>query len=165
HAGLLNKAVEAQQSGRSAVGVNGGDSARVPSVPRFQQRERLTASNLADDDAVRAKPHRDSYQPRQIGYVTGVELNRVACFALELARILQDDNPLGGITGRDDLADQSVGKRGLARRRSAGNDDVAPVTDSIAEYFELAGRHDAGLRVVIEAVDLARQVADDERRC
>src|SRR5712691_3469646 len=94
-AGLLDQQVQAGQRGGGAVGVHGGDAARMPGVPGFQEREGLGPADLADDDAIRPEAHRDARQTREIRDVAGVELDGVAGRAAKLARVLENDEASG----------------------------------------------------------------------
>src|SRR5258705_13147947 len=86
--------------------------------------------------------------------------------ALELARVLEDHDSRRWIAMRDDLAHQGVRERGLTRRGPSGDEDVLAVTNAVEEHLLLRRGQDLRLHVVLEAVDLARALPDNEdRRC
>jgi hypothetical protein len=60
--------------------------------------------------------------------------DKVFCAALQLARVLYDDDSIGGL---GDFPEKRVGKRRLARRRAAGDKDVLAFGDSDAQHCRL----------------------------
>src|SRR5262249_6216760 len=94
--------------------------------------------------------------------ITGVQLHRVTCVALKLPRVLEDHDALRRIADRHDLAYEGIRKRGLPRRGAAGDQDVPALADTIDQNALLRWRQDPSLDVVVEAVDLARALADDK---
>src|SRR5713101_2179536 len=77
-------------------------------VPRFQQRERLFTANLADDDPVWSESHSRAYEPSHICGVGGMQLESVARGALQLQRVLDDDEALGLVAQTDHLVNECV---------------------------------------------------------
>ena len=102
--------------------MHGGDAAGMAGVPGLQHVEGLGAAHLADDDAVGAQPQRRAHQVGQRGDAgLGAQRHAVGGRALELARVLQDDDALVEV---GDLGEQRVDQRGLARRGAADDEDV-----------------------------------------
>src|SRR6266567_3951939 len=93
-----------------------------------------------------------------------MQLYGVPRLALEFARVLEDHDSLRRIAERDDLAHEGVRERGLARRGPSGDEDVLAVADAVEEHFLLRRGHDPRLHVVLEAINLARALPDDEGR-
>src|SRR5437773_1663256 len=139
---LLDEALETQEGRRGAVGVNSGDPARVPRVPRLEKGEGLPAAHFSHDDSIRTETHRDPDQPGQVRRIARMELHYVPRLAPELARVLEDHDSLRRVAERDDLPHQGVCERGLARCGPTRDDDVPALTDGIEEHFPLYGRHD-----------------------
>src|SRR5437773_2426823 len=166
HAGLLDQTVEPQQGGSGAVGMHRGDPAGVPRVPGLEKRQRFSAPHFSHEEAIRPETHRDPDQPGQVRHIARMQLDGVPRLALELARVLEDHDSLGWIAVRDDLAHQGVRERRLTRRCPSGDEDVLAVTDAVEKHPLMRRGQDARLHVVLEAVDPARALPDNEgRRC
>src|SRR5205807_3564136 len=105
-AGLLDQQVEPHQRRAGAVGVDGREAPRMPGVPRLQECQRLGAADFADDDPVRPEPHGHPRQAREIRHVSRAEQDRVPGRALELARVFEDHEALGGAALLDHLVEE-----------------------------------------------------------
>ena len=127
---------------RELFGVNSGQRSVVTCVHRLQHVERLTATDFADDDAVRthtqavdeqfALAHRPvSLQVRRPGFKT----RDVRLFQLEFGRVFDRDDAFSWI----DECRQRVQQRCLTGAGTAGDDDVQLRLDSRFEQFEHAG--------------------------
>src|SRR2546428_843381 len=120
-AGLLDEAVKTQEGRGCAVGVHRGDPSGVARVPGLEERQRFPTPDFTHDDAIRAETHRDPDQPGEVRHVTRMELDGVPCLALELARVLEDHDPLRRVAECDDLADKGIRERGLTRSGASGD--------------------------------------------
>ena len=94
HVGLLNEARKPDERRGGAVGMHGGDAARMAGIPGLEQSERLGAADFTDDDPVRARAHRGAGQEGQVGGGGRVKLHHVGRVALKLAGVLDDDEAL-----------------------------------------------------------------------
>ena len=127
---------------RGAVGVDGRDGPGVPGVDVAQVVVRLVVAQLREHDPVRLHAQTGHQQVlhrhrRDPGPVAAEE---------EPAGVgVREDQLLGVLDGdqalvEGDLGDHGLGEGGLARARGAGDDDVQPVGDDLAE-----DRRDVGL--------------------
>ena len=91
-----------------------------------------------------------------------MELDGVPCLALELARVLEDHDPLCRVAECDDLAHQGVRECGLARPGPSSDQDVLAVMDGFEEHLLLPDGEDPSFDVVVQGIDLARALPDDE---
>jgi len=80
---------------------------------------------LADDDAIRSQPHRRLQQAAHVDGVGRMQGDRIVGDALQLGRVLEDDDAMVG-RGGDHLSDDRVGERRLAGAGAAGDDNVHP---------------------------------------
>lgn len=83
-------------------------SAGMAGVPGFEERQRLTAANLANNDPVRTQPHGGPQQPLHIHGIGRAEGDRVVRRALKFAGIL-DDHQTMLRRSPDDLGDDRIG--------------------------------------------------------
>ena len=90
------------------------------------------------------------------------ERDRVASRTLELARVFEDHEALGGVALDDHLVEERVRQGRLARRGPAGEHDVLAAPDRLAQHLGLPRPHDLGGHVVGERVDQARPFPDHE---
>ena len=74
--------------------MNGRDAARMARVPSLHEIERLAAANLPDDDPVRAQPPGRSDESFKRYALRRAQGDRVFCFAPQLSRVFENDNPL-----------------------------------------------------------------------
>ena len=120
---LLDELAEPIEHRARVVRVDGGDAARMARVPGLEELEGRAVAHLADQDAIRAKPHRrhDGVAPRMHPRLHE-HLQAVGRLALDLRRVLDDVDAVGRVLG-DDL-DERVGERRLARARPAADEDV-----------------------------------------
>src|SRR5271168_4560619 len=133
-------------------------------VPRFEQRECLGASHLADDYSVGAQPHGRPYQPRHVRGLGGVELDEVLRAALDFEGVLNDHVALVGIGPLHHFIDERARQRGLARPGPARDYDAASRIDGFTQ--------DAGVRVaqylvayvIVERVEDLGRLAHDATR-
>ena len=95
---LLNELFKAAQRTDAGAGVDGADPAGVSRAPCFQKVEGFRSAHLADGDAIRAQAQRG---PHQIGKrrhaVFRPHGDKVGCRALQLARVLDDDDAIRGL--------------------------------------------------------------------
>ena len=104
------------------AGVDRADAAGMAGAPGLQQVERFGAAHLADRDAVGPQAQRGADQIGERGdAVLGAQRHEVGRGALQLARVLDQDDAVGGL---GDLGQQRIGERGLAGRGAAGDEDV-----------------------------------------
>src|SRR6266852_2632288 len=136
-------------------------------VPRFQQRERLLTANLADDDPVWSESHSRAYEPSHIRGVGGMQLESVARGALQLQRVLDDDEALGLVAQSDHLVNECIDARGFAGAGSACDRDVPALGDSVSQCDGLGARYDVVFHIVVEGVEDRRAFSDHKawRRC
>src|SRR5882757_4423646 len=101
--------------------MNGADTAGMAGAPRLQEIERFGASDFTDWDAVRAQAERGANEiGERSNAILGPERYEVRRLALQFTRILDQDDPIGGLC---DLRQQRIGERGLAGRGTAGDED------------------------------------------
>src|SRR5271168_850995 len=98
-------------------------------VPGLQQRERFLAANLTDDDPVWSESHGRAYQPSHIRGVGRMQLESVARGALQLQRVLDNDEALGLVAQSDHLVNECVDERGFPGTGSACDQDVLALGD------------------------------------
>ena len=129
----------------------------MPGVPGLEHVEGFRSAHLADDDAIGPQPQRRAHQIGQRGDAgLGAQRHAIGRRALELARVLQDDDALAEI---GDLGQQGVDQRGLARRRAADHQDVLALAHRERQHLGLAHRHDARRHVVGEPVEHVGRLA------
>src|SRR5271170_5262002 len=131
-------------------------------VPRFQERERLFTANLADDDPVWSESHGRAYEPSHIRGVGGMQLERVARGALQLQRVLDDDEALGLVAQSDHLVNECVDERGFPGTGSACDQDVLALGDGISQNDRLSAGYDVVFQVMVERVEDRRALSDHE---
>ena len=138
-------------------------AAGMAGAPGLQQVERLGAAHLADRDAVGAQPKRRLHEIGKRGHaVLGAERHEVRRGALQLARVLDQHDP---VAGPGDLGEQRVDERRLAGRGAAGDEDVACARRRpAAATSACAGGHDPGRDVVVEREHGDSGLADGEGR-
>ena len=78
---------------------------------------------------------------------------------MEFARILDQNDAVGGF---GDFREQRVGKRGLAGRGAAGDEDVGAGCDRVAQCRRRIVRHDSGADIVFKREDRDSGFADRE---
>lgn len=116
----------------------------VQAVPRNRVAKRGTDEIGERGDAV-LRAHRDE----------------VGCRALQLAGVLDQDDAIRGL---GDLGEQCVGERGLAGRGAAGDEDIAPIGNRLAQGLGLSRRHDPGGDIVVEREHGDGRLADRKSR-
>ena len=80
------------------AGVDGADAAGMAGAPGLQEIERLGAAHLADRDAVGAQAQRGADEIGERGdAVLGAHGDEVGRGALQLARVLDQDDAVGGL--------------------------------------------------------------------
>ena len=89
-------------------------------------------------------------------------LDIVRCSALELARILNDDQPLGREL-RCSLSEQPVNKRCFAAACSTSHQNIPVIANGPAQELFLFWRQNPRVHVLIEAEHAARPFAHRER--
>ena len=120
--GFLDELFEPAQRAERGAGVDRADPAGMAGAPGLQQIEGFRAAHLADRDAVGPQPQRRADEIGQRGdAILGPQRHEIGGGALQLARILDQDDAVGG---RSDLGQQRIGERGLAGRGAAGDEDV-----------------------------------------
>ena len=130
--GFLDELLEAAQRAERGAGVDGADAAGMAGAPGLQEIERFGAAHLADRDAVGPQAQRRADEIGERGdAVLGAQRDEVGRAALQLARILDQHDAVGGA---GDLGQQRVGERGLAGRGAAGDEDVLAVGDGVAQH-------------------------------
>src|SRR5262245_23656899 len=130
HARFLHEPVKSQQCLGCGAGVDGCKRTWVTGDPGLEQRQRFTAAQLADDDAVWLKAHRGAHQAGQVLLGRRPQVNGMATtLSPEFAQLLEDEYAFAGI----DLPEQGVGNRGLARAGAANDQDVAPASYASAQ--------------------------------
>jgi hypothetical protein len=92
--------------------------------------------------------------------IPGAQRDQVRRLALQLARILDQNDAFGGLCH---LGEERVDEGRLAGRGSPGDQNVAPLRNGIPEDFGLLARHDAGGGIIIESEDRDRRLADGKR--
>ncbi len=133
-----------------------------PVAPRFQQIERLGPAHLADRDAIGAQAKRGADKIGERGdAVFRAHRDQIGRGALQLARVLDEDDAVRGL---GDLGEQRVGERRLAGRGAAGDEDVAPVGDGLAQRLGLICDHDPGGDIIVEREHRDGGLADREGR-
>ena len=111
--------------------MDGADAAGMAGAPGLEQVERFGAAHLADRDAVGTQPQRGANEVGERGdAVLGAQRHEVGRGALQLARVLDQDDAVAGL---GDLGQQRVGERGLAGRGAAGDEDVRARRDRAAQ--------------------------------
>jgi hypothetical protein len=133
-----------QMSGR--VRVRRGQRPVVPGVHRLQHVERLTASDLADDDPVRPHPQRVANEVANRDLALALHIGRsrletddVGLAQAELGRVLDRDHAFAVGDERRQHAQQ----RRLSRARAAGDDHVRTPTNAGREEREHPRPHRA----------------------
>ena len=158
--GFLDELLDAVEGGARRIGVNRGDAAGMAGVPCLQHVEGFRAPDFADDDAVGPEPQRRAYEIGQRDRAPSCpERNAVLGSALQLARVLDQDHPLVAFR---DFGQQRIGERGLARRRAAGDQDVAPLAHGLPQRIGLQRQHDAVGDIVGQRVEFCGRLADGE---
>src|ERR1044072_1229700 len=114
HAGLLGQVVEPEQRGRRVVGVDGRAAAGTPRVPTLEEVERLPAADLPDDDPLGGEVDGRLDQRREVDVARGAQRRVVLGRALQLHRVLEQDEALAGLTQADHLVEDRVDEGGLA---------------------------------------------------
>ena len=147
----------------AGAGMDGADAAGMAGAPGLEQVERFGAAHLADRDAVGAQAQRGADEiGERDDAVLGAQRDEVGRGALQLARVLDQDDAIGGLR---DFGEQRVGERGLAGRGAAGDEDVrARRRRPARSVVGLVGRHDAGRDIVVEREDRDGGLADREGR-
>ena len=131
-------------------------------APGLQEVERLRAPHLPDRDAVGTEPERGLDEIGKGGRaVLGAERHEVRRRALQLARILDQDD---AVVGPRDLGEQRVDERCLAGGGAAGDEHVPALGDGEPENVGLRRRHDLGFDVVVEGEDGDGRLADGKGR-
>ena len=119
---------QAKQRIYGTVAVHGGAAASVAGRPCVHEDQRLLASHLADDDAVRREA---KGFPQKIVHVYGVRRRQsdlVFCRALQFLRVFDGDDALVEL---GDFSKYGIEERRLAGGRAAGRDDVLLLVDGI----------------------------------
>lgn len=159
--GFLDELLEAAQRTDPCAGMDGADAARVTGPPGLEQVESFGAATSPTWNAVWSQSQRGPHQIRQGGdTVFGAHGDEVGC-GDRLARVLDDDDAIRGL---GDLGEQRIGECGLAGRGAAGDKDVGPGGDRLAQSLGLVRRHDSGGHIVVEREDCDGRFADRESR-
>src|SRR5579875_690676 len=132
NARFLHEAFKSQQRRLSAVGVGGGEAARVAGVPGLEQIQRLMAAHLADDDPIGAHAQHLAHVPAQVGRAARNPADDVAGLYLQLQLVLDDPEPLVGVEF-DQSRDQRVEQRSIAGAGPAHRDDVVAPPDGLVD--------------------------------
>ena len=160
--GFLDELLEAAQRAERGAGVDGADAAGMAGAPGLEEIERLGAAHLADRNAIGAQAQRGADQiGERDDAVLGAQRHEVRRLALQLAGVLDQHDPVGGL---GDLGQQRVGERRLAGRGAAGDEDVLAFCDGGAQHRGLAASHDAGGDIVVEREDGDGGLADRKGR-
>ena len=78
--------------------MHGADAAGMAGVPGLEHVERFGAAHLADRNAIGPQPQRGAHEIGQRGdAVLGAQRHQVGRGALELARVFDDDDAVGGL--------------------------------------------------------------------
>src|SRR5713226_1680686 len=108
-------------------------TAGMASIPGFQESQRFTTSDLANDDAIRTESHGGAHQAGQISVLAGTELNQILCAALDFEGVFDDHVALVRIRALDHFVNQRTAERGLARAGAAADQNILAVDDRLAE--------------------------------
>jgi hypothetical protein len=143
-------------------GVDRADPARMAGAPGFEQIQGLGAADFAHRNAIGPQPQRRAHQVGERGdAVPGAQRDQVRRLALQLADILDQNDPLGGL---GHLGEECVDEGRLAGRRAAGDQNIVSLRNGIAEGSRRLGRHDPRGSVVIESEDRDRRLPDGKGR-
>src|SRR5579885_1322355 len=124
HSCFLNEAAQSRECRARAIGVHRGDATGMACIPGLEQRERLRAANLADDDPVWTRAHRGARQEGQVRGRGCMKLHHVGCVAMQFERVLNDDEALVWISETNHLMKQRVCEGRLTGAGSAREYDV-----------------------------------------
>jgi hypothetical protein len=91
--------------------------------------------------------------------ILGAHRDQIRRAALELARVLDQHH---AVARAGDLGQEGVGEGGLASAGAAGDKDVLPGGNGLAQQDRLAGRYGAGGDVIVEGEDRDRGLPDRE---
>ena len=131
-------------------------------APCFEQIEGLSATDLTDRNAIRPEPKRGADKIRERGNtVLGPQRDQILCLALQLARVLDQYNP---VSGPGNFGKQSIDQSGLARRCAAGHEDIAPVGNGSPQHVGLRAAHHLSLDIIFQREDRDSRVTDCKRR-
>ena len=98
-------------------------TAWVSRRPDVEQLECFAAANLTDNDAIGTRAHRASNQVAQRDAGRSAKRYMIARAALQLDRILEDDDPLAG-EEIGNFFEDGIGECRLARVCAAGDQNV-----------------------------------------
>lgn len=154
-----NEGLEAHQACRRIVRVQGGGAALVARIPGVEQVQRLGATHLADQDAVRTHAQGGFQQGRHGDVEGGVVLHEVLGGALDFPRVFDDEDAFAGIAGHH-FVDDGVDQGGLAGAGAARDEDVAVAGHRLPQDVAMVRGHGAGSGILVQRVDCHGLLAD-----
>src|SRR6185503_5559191 len=149
------------------VRVTGRKASIVTSVHGLEHRERLTTTDLTDDDALWAHTEGVLHEIHDRDLALAFDVRRAR---LEAHDVVLHETELGGVLDRDDalvLGDEAghdVEERRLAGARATGDEHVEACFDARAEEFHHLGSRCAELDVVLDRDPVLRELSDRDDR-
>ena len=140
------------------------DPAGMSGVPCLEQRQGLAAADLADDDAIRPAAHRRFQQLLHGDGAGRPERQDVLGGALQLRRVLDDDQAVFRCHLRH-VGEDRVAQCRLARGSAADDKDVLALSHGPLDHGLLPWRHHLLLDVIGEREHRRGAQADGELRC
>ena len=135
--GFEDQLLEPVERRAGGAGMDRANPAGMAGTPGFEQIEGLGPADLADRNSVGAQSQARTDEIAEGDARRGSQRNDVGCVAAQLARVLDQNDP---VAGRSRNTEQRVGQRRLAGRGAAGDEDVGAVANRLREGGCLARR-------------------------
>jgi hypothetical protein len=140
--------------------MDGADAPGMSGSPCLEEVKGLSAADLTNRNAIGPQTQGRAHKIGERGNaVFGAQRDKILRFALELASILDQNNPIIRLRH---LGKQSIDPGSLAGRCPARDNYVAPLGNGNTEDFGLLRFHDAGIDVVLEREDRDCLLANGE---
>src|SRR5690606_5583653 len=156
------QSLEAPESLRRGVGVDGGEASQMAGVEGPQHVQGLRPAHLANDDPVRAEPERRPQELTQADSAVTVGVRRMSLEPDHVPR----EGEFGSVFDRHhslvwgNLRRQQVEESGLPRPGPPGHDDVAPPPHGAAQFPDLFGTSRPSGHEIVEGGDGLGETAD-----